>query len=160
MNAEQLAELREKSSDELQEQLNELYKERFNCRMRHATGQLPQSHLLGEVRRDIAQVKTVLNEIRQGRKVQPKKRPKPSAAAAAKKATPAPAAAAKKAAAKQPVKQAASKKAVPAKKAAAKKSAATKAKKPTAAKKAAPAKKKASKAGKLSKTKAKGGRNG
>lgn len=55
-------ELRDKSVDELQTQLEELYKNQFNYRMQQSTGQLGQPHLLGEVRRDIARVKTIINE--------------------------------------------------------------------------------------------------
>ena len=55
-------ELREKSVDELQQELLGLLKEQFNLRMQKSTGQLAQTHLLGQVRRDIARVKTVLNE--------------------------------------------------------------------------------------------------
>ena len=55
-------ELREKSTEELNQELLGLLKEQFNLRMRKSTGQLNQSHLLGNVRRDIARVKTVLTE--------------------------------------------------------------------------------------------------
>lgn len=55
------SELREKSVEELQTQLQELYKDQFNNRMQKSTGQLGQTHLLREVRRDIARVKTLLN---------------------------------------------------------------------------------------------------
>lgn len=55
-------ELREKPVDELNAELLKLLKEQFNLRMRKATGQLSQSHLLGQLKRDIARVKTVLNE--------------------------------------------------------------------------------------------------
>jgi len=55
-------ELRDKSVDELQQSLLSLLKDQFNLRMQKATGQLAQTHLLGQVRRDIARVKTVLNE--------------------------------------------------------------------------------------------------
>ncbi|GAA3571798.1 MULTISPECIES: 50S ribosomal protein L29 [Marinobacter] len=55
-------ELREKSVEELNNELIDLLKEQFNLRMRKATGQLNQSHLLAKVKRDIARVKTVLNE--------------------------------------------------------------------------------------------------
>ncbi|EON90600.1 50S ribosomal protein L29 [Marinobacter lipolyticus SM19] len=55
-------ELRDKSVEELNNELIDLLKEQFNLRMRKATGQLNQSHLLGNVKRDIARVKTVLNE--------------------------------------------------------------------------------------------------
>ncbi|GGO89333.1 MAG: 50S ribosomal protein L29 [Oceanospirillaceae bacterium] len=55
-------ELRDKSVDELQQELLGLLKDQFNLRMQKATGQLAQNHLLSQVRRDIARVKTVLNE--------------------------------------------------------------------------------------------------
>lgn len=55
-------ELREKSTEELNKELLGLLKEQFNLRMRKSTGQLNQSHLLGNIRRDIARVKTVLTE--------------------------------------------------------------------------------------------------
>jgi len=55
-------ELRDKSVEELQQELLGLLKDQFNLRMQRATGQLAQNHLLGQVRRDIARVKTVLNE--------------------------------------------------------------------------------------------------
>lgn len=56
------AELREKSADELNQELLGLLKDQFNLRMQKSSGQLAQSHLLGQVRRDIARVKTILNE--------------------------------------------------------------------------------------------------
>ena len=54
--------LREKTVEQLNEQLLELLRDQFNLRMQKATGQLNQSHLLTQVRRDIARVKTVLNQ--------------------------------------------------------------------------------------------------
>jgi large subunit ribosomal protein L29 len=56
------SELRGKSVEELQAQLQDLYKDQFNNRMQNATGQLGQVHLLKEVRRDIARIKTLLTE--------------------------------------------------------------------------------------------------
>ena len=58
------SELREKSLDELRETLHELLKEQFNLRMQQGTGQLGRPHLIRLVRRDIARVKTVMNEKR------------------------------------------------------------------------------------------------
>ncbi len=55
-------ELRGKSADELKEQLHSLLREQFQLRMRKVTGQLSQTHLLKQLRRDIARVKTVLND--------------------------------------------------------------------------------------------------
>lgn len=55
-------ELREKSADELQEILVGLLKDQFNYRMQKSTGQLGQSHLLKQVSRDIARVRTLQNQ--------------------------------------------------------------------------------------------------
>ncbi len=58
------AELREKSPAELQEELMRLRKEQFSLRMQRASGQLGQLHLMKEMRRDIARVKTIMQEKR------------------------------------------------------------------------------------------------
>ena len=54
--------LRAKSADELQAEVLRLQKEHFALRMQRASGQLGQSHLLKEVRRDLARVKTIIKE--------------------------------------------------------------------------------------------------
>ncbi len=59
MNA---SELREKNPEELKGELMRLLKDQFNYRMQAATGQLGQTHLLGETRREIARVRTILRE--------------------------------------------------------------------------------------------------
>ena len=59
MNA---AELRDKSADELANQLVQLKKEAFNLRFQQATGQLEGTARMRTVKRDIARVKTVINE--------------------------------------------------------------------------------------------------
>ena len=59
-------ELREKSIEELQEQLQELYKDQFNYRMQKSTGQLGQIHLVDEVRKDIARIKAIITERQKG----------------------------------------------------------------------------------------------
>ena len=53
-------ELREKSVAELRDELLALRREQFNLNMAKATGQLAQPHLLGQIRRDIARIKTVI----------------------------------------------------------------------------------------------------
>ncbi len=58
------SELRDKSVEELQQEVENLVKEQFNYRMQQSTGQLGQSHLLKQAKKDIARVKTVLNEKR------------------------------------------------------------------------------------------------
>ena len=55
-----VSDLREKSVAELREELIALRREQFNLNMTKATGQLAQIHLLGQVRRDIARIKTVI----------------------------------------------------------------------------------------------------
>ena len=53
---------RGKTVDELTENLNELSKEAFNLRFQRSTGQLENTARVGLVRRDIARIKTILNE--------------------------------------------------------------------------------------------------
>jgi large subunit ribosomal protein L29 len=60
------SELREKSPEELRGALNDLLKEQFNLRMQQGTGQMGRPHLMKEVRRNIARVKTVMNEQKAG----------------------------------------------------------------------------------------------
>jgi large subunit ribosomal protein L29 len=59
MNA---SDLRQKSSDELKLELDGLLREQFNLRMQKGTGQLSRPDQVRKVRRDIARIKTVLNE--------------------------------------------------------------------------------------------------
>ena len=56
------SELRAKSVEELQLELDGLLREAFNLRMQKATGQLSRPDQVKKVRRDIARIKTVLNE--------------------------------------------------------------------------------------------------
>ncbi len=56
--------LRQKSPDELSEELASLRKEQFNLRFQAASGQLENTARVREVRRDIARVKTIMNERR------------------------------------------------------------------------------------------------
>ena len=55
-------ELREKSVEALNAELNSQLEARFKLRMQQSTGQLQQSHQMKEVRRDIARIKTLLAE--------------------------------------------------------------------------------------------------
>ena len=57
-------ELRKKNVDELKAELVKLSKEHFSLRMQRAREQRPQTHLLGETKRDIARVKTLIREQR------------------------------------------------------------------------------------------------
>lgn len=55
-------ELREKTPDQLRDELASLKKEAFNLRFQQATNQLDNTARMRKVRRDTARVKTVLNE--------------------------------------------------------------------------------------------------
>ena len=59
MNAQ---ELRDKTPDQLREQLATLKKESFNLRFQQATGQLENTARMRAVKRDTARVLTVLNQ--------------------------------------------------------------------------------------------------
>ncbi|WP_142848682.1 50S ribosomal protein L29 [Telmatospirillum sp. J64-1] len=56
------ADLRAKSTDQLNEQLLDLKKEQFNLRFQKASGQLENTARVRQVRREIASVKTILGE--------------------------------------------------------------------------------------------------
>jgi large subunit ribosomal protein L29 len=56
------SELRAKSGDELQKELNDLLKAQFGLRMQVATQQLGNTSQIKKVRRDIARVRTLLKE--------------------------------------------------------------------------------------------------
>ena len=59
MNAQ---ELRDKTPDQLRDELVTLKKEAFNLRFQQATGQLENPARLRSVKRDVARVHTILNE--------------------------------------------------------------------------------------------------
>jgi len=56
------SELRNKSGDELQKELMALLKAQFGLRMQLATQQISNTSQMKKVRRDIARVRTLLNE--------------------------------------------------------------------------------------------------
>ena len=56
------SELKKKSVEELNTELNALLKKQFQYRMQRSTGLLNQTHLQREVRRDIARLRTVLRD--------------------------------------------------------------------------------------------------
>jgi large subunit ribosomal protein L29 len=57
------SDLRSMSQEHLREELLKLRREQFNLRMQQASGRLSRPHEHGRVRKDIARVKTVLNEL-------------------------------------------------------------------------------------------------
>ncbi|MFU0824298.1 50S ribosomal protein L29 [Clostridium sp.] len=62
MRANELQELRQISSEELSTKLNDLKAELFNLRFQLATGQLENPMRIRQVKKSIAQVKTILRE--------------------------------------------------------------------------------------------------
>jgi len=56
------SELRNKTQEELQEELESLLKAQFNLRMQSATQQLTNTSQIKQVRRDIARVRTIMTE--------------------------------------------------------------------------------------------------
>lgn len=59
MNA---TELRSQNNAELARKLDDAYQELFNLRFQRATGKLANTARFGEVKRDIARIKTILRE--------------------------------------------------------------------------------------------------
>lgn len=55
-------ELRDKTPDELRDELTNLKKESFNLRFQQATGQLENTSGIRAARRNAAKVKTILNQ--------------------------------------------------------------------------------------------------
>ena len=82
--------LRDKSTDQLNDELLKLKKEQFNLRFQKASGQLEKTSRVRAVRRDIARVQTLLGQSARGETAPAK------AAADAKKKQPAKRRAAKK----------------------------------------------------------------
>jgi large subunit ribosomal protein L29 len=60
--ATKAADLRQKTPDQLKEQVVELKKEQFNLRFQRASGQLENTARVRAVRREIATIKTLLGE--------------------------------------------------------------------------------------------------
>ena len=54
--------LREKSVDELNQELGSEMQRQFKLRMQLATSQLGQNHQIKDARRNVARIKTILNE--------------------------------------------------------------------------------------------------
>ncbi|WP_139905864.1 50S ribosomal protein L29 [Clostridium thermarum] len=62
MKARELQDLRENSPQELKVKLNDLKAELFNLRFQLATGQLENPMRIREVKKSIAQIKTIIRE--------------------------------------------------------------------------------------------------
>ena len=57
--------LRDKSVKELEQELQERLREQFNLRMQQGSGQLSRPHQMKTVRREIARIRTIVNEKQQ-----------------------------------------------------------------------------------------------
>ena len=55
-------EYKDSSEKELQEKIGDLSKELFELRMQKSTGQLGQTHLIKQVKKNIAKIKTLMAE--------------------------------------------------------------------------------------------------
>ncbi|MGH6779621.1 MAG: 50S ribosomal protein L29 [Bradyrhizobium sp.] len=60
--------IRRMTSDQMEDAILDLKKERFNLRFQRATGQLENTSRLREARRDIARIKTIAAEQRAKKK--------------------------------------------------------------------------------------------
>lgn len=61
-----IRDLRAKSDDELNEQILALKKESLNMRFQQTNGQLTNTDRMRQVRREVAQIKTILSERKKG----------------------------------------------------------------------------------------------
>jgi large subunit ribosomal protein L29 len=95
------ADARAMTTDQLDDEVLKLKKEQFNLRFQRATGQLENTSRVRVIRRDIARIKTIARQKREGQP-EPKRaaEPQQTKAAAAPKAKPKRAAAQPKKAAK------------------------------------------------------------
>ena len=59
-----VTELRDKDRTELQTELESLRREQFNLRMAIGSGQTVNNHRFKEIRKDIARIKTVMQEMK------------------------------------------------------------------------------------------------
>jgi large subunit ribosomal protein L29 len=57
-----IKELREKNTETLQKELNEVLQELFKLRMQRGVGQATRPHLFKNAKRQVARIKTILNE--------------------------------------------------------------------------------------------------
>ena len=57
------SDVRNKSTDQLKDELIKLKKEQFNLRFQGASGQLEKVHQMRQVRRDIARIKTIQRQL-------------------------------------------------------------------------------------------------
>lgn len=74
-------ELRELSSEDLLEKLEEVSEEFFNLRFQNATGQLENFAQIKLIKRDVARIRTIVRERELGMEIEPKPAKQPKAKA-------------------------------------------------------------------------------
>jgi large subunit ribosomal protein L29 len=57
------SEIRKMTKEELNKKLVDIKKELFDLRMKQSTGNLDKPHRINALRKDVARIKTVLNEL-------------------------------------------------------------------------------------------------
>lgn len=57
------SEIRKMSKDEIAKKITDIKTELFELRMKQATGNLDKPHMINALRKDVARLKTVLNEL-------------------------------------------------------------------------------------------------
>ena len=62
--SKELADLRKKNVDQLGAELIVARKEQFDLRIKHKTGQLEETNQITLVRKKIAKIKTIMNELK------------------------------------------------------------------------------------------------
>lgn len=62
----QVKEIREKTNEDLEQEVTKLKEELFTLRFQKATGQLESPHRIREIRKTIARIKTVITEREKG----------------------------------------------------------------------------------------------
>ena len=58
-----ISEIREMSIEDINKKITEIKTELFDLRMKQATGNLDKPHRINALRKDVARLKTVLNEL-------------------------------------------------------------------------------------------------
>ena len=57
------SEIRKMSKEDINKKITEIKAELFDLRMKQATGNLDKPHMINSLRKDVARLKTVLNEL-------------------------------------------------------------------------------------------------
>ena len=57
------SEIRKMSKEDINKKIAEIKTELFDLRMKQATGNLDKPHMINSLRKDVARLKTVLNEL-------------------------------------------------------------------------------------------------